>query len=665
MSSEVEIARAHRAALGYRPDVDALRAVAVLAVFLFHLGIGKIPGGFVGVDVFYVISGFVIFRTLYRELDEQRFSPWAFYGRRVRRIMPALLLTLAASLVAGAVIMLPDDFIRLANSALATMASGANIYFFDRVDYFAPSVHETPLAHMWSLGIEEQFYLLLPLLAFAVTRFRSSHGLARALVIISLLSLAENLIAVHWFREELHAFYLPMARFWEIGAGGLLAWLEPRCRPHGLLQRGLAAGGLLGLVASFVLIDEAMLFPGVAAMLPVAATAAVIVAAVPATGLAGRVASMPPVLFLGRISYSLYLFHWPLIVFYSLYSPAKLSGFERAGILAVGIVLAWLSWRFVESRFRGAQQGGRIELRITGVAAVLGAGALAISLSDGMTFRLSPAARAVVAEAAFISVHPKGCGSVEGLRPPANAHLCTYSGSSKGFGYLLWGDSHARVLGKGLQQLTDMPGLVLDMSSCPSLLDVDRSGSSNRDSCRAHQDRALQLVQAERIPVVVLASRWATNASPIGNLDNGQPSAQLFDRATGAELSFQDALARTVSRFRALGAEVLIFGPVPESPVDVPKAMIRAAHLSEPVPTIDRATFDLRQREVLPAIAAVAAEPGVSVAWPHEMLCNADTCRIADGSTPFYADDDHLSLPGSLIAAKGLADLISKRAKRR
>ena len=636
-----------------------MRAVAVLGVFLFHLGFDAVPGGFVGVDVFYVISGFVIFRTMYRDLDEQSFSPWAFYCRRIRRIMPALLVTLTGCTIAGAVLMLPEDFLRMANSGLATLLSGANIYFFDRIDYFAPSVRETPLAHMWSLGIEEQFYLLAPLLAFAVTRFRSSKGLACALGIVSLLSLLENLIAVYGFRNELHAFYLPMARFWEIGAGGLLAWLEPRWRPKGGVRLALALLGGVGLFASFLVIEETMMFPGAVALLPVAATSAIIVAKISPTDPFGRTIAAAPVLFVGRISYSLYLFHWPLIVFYSLYGDPALSTVEKIGLLVAGLTLAWLNWHFVESRFRRAHLGGRRELRIAGAAASVGIIMLAVSLGDGIPARLSPTAQAVAAEIALVTVHPKGCEAIARLPSHRSGHLCTYTDRKEGFGYLLWGDSHARVLGKGLQQLVRVPGLVLDMSACPALLDTDQAGSSYRDNCRANQDRALELVRTEHIPVVVLASRWASYGSPIGALNDGRLPPKLLDRTTGSEISIADALAHTVQQFRDAGALVVILGPVPEAPFDVPKAMIRAAHLKTPAPRIDREQFNLRQRDVLPALAALADPPGVVVVWPHERLCDGVQCRFADGNTPLYADDDHLSLQGTLIAAGGVAEAIT------
>ncbi|MCA8930003.1 MAG: acyltransferase, partial [Alphaproteobacteria bacterium] len=366
-----------------------------------------------------------------------------------------------------------------------------------------------------------------------------------------------------------------------------------------------------------------------------------------------------------RISYSLYLFHWPLIVFYGLYRETVFGPWEQAGLLAVGIGLAALSYRFVETPFRGAhRRSGRpwAETKIAGAALVTGAAALAVSLTAGLPQRLSPAAQAVAAELEAITVNPKGCHRVERLAPFKGGQLCTYAGPDAGpdsrFGYLLWGDSHARVMAKGLQQLTPVPGLVLDVSACPALQGVRRSDQGNATACDASQARALALVRDERIPVVVLASRWATVASPVPSPGDGLAPWHLYDRANGHELRFADALARTVAQFRDLGARVILVGPVPEAPFDVPKTLMRAVHLQQPMPAIDRASFDRRQTEVLPVIAAEAKRPGVAVFWPHDRMCDADTCRVVDGHTPLYADDDHLSLPGSLEVLPGLADLV-------
>ena len=253
----------------HRPEIDGLRAVAVVPVILFHAGLTAVPGGFVGVDVFFVISGFLITSILLTDLEQNRFDLWAFYERRARRIAPALIVVLLVSLVVGWALLLPGDFANLGRSVLATALFGANIHFGRTIDYFAAEAEQQPMLHMWSLSIEEQYYFVLPLLMWVVWRRFGRQGLAVALAILA----AASLIGSEWGARTAPAFnyFFSLSRAWELLAGSLCALLAARTQPA---PRELpAAGGLAMIIAAYVLFDETTSYPALPTLLPVVGTA--------------------------------------------------------------------------------------------------------------------------------------------------------------------------------------------------------------------------------------------------------------------------------------------------------------------------------------------------------------------------------------------------------
>jgi peptidoglycan/LPS O-acetylase OafA/YrhL len=638
----------------YRHDIDGLRAIAVLAVFAFHLGIAPFGGGYVGVDIFYVISGFVIFRGILAEQADGRYSVRVFYRRRIRRIFPALAVVILFTLAGGLPFLTPEGYVDLAYTALAAVFSVSNVYFFDRSGYFAEAAGNIPLLHTWSLGVEEQFYLLLPLALLAAHRLAGPRPLLRVLGTVAVLSFLYNLVAVHALGELNHAFYLPMARLWEIAVGGLLALLER----HGPARHHpgadfAALAGLAGLLAATVWLDAGTPFPGLAAALPVAATALVIHAA-PAPGSLGqRLLTAPPMRFLGQISYSLYLFHWPLIVFAGLYAGRDLLGHEKAGLFGLAVLLAALSWRFVEQPFRRARgaEAWRRQRSALGLAALLLVAACGIALwQGGFPQRLNPAARQAIHALAAERAAAPPCRPLSGLGAvPEAARLCSPYPAEK-IDYLVWGDSHARMLGPGLgAALHDLgrSGVVASMPDCAPLLGVHTSETKNRAACAELGGWVVDRLRAARDPVVILAGRWANLASPVAAPGDGRPPKALYDsEAGGAPIPFAAALERTVRRLAGAGARVVVVGPVPELPFDVPDMLVRTLDWGRPLPVVPRAGFERRQSQVLPALAAVAGLPGVAVVYPHDVLCDARQCRVAAGQLALYVDDDHLSPAG-------------------
>jgi len=333
----------------YRPDIDGLRAIAVLSVLIHHLNESLLPGGFVGVDIFFVISGFLITAQVHAEAREGTFSIRQFYKRRINRIVPALFTVVAACLAAGAFLLSPADLLLLARSAVYASIGLSNVFFWREYgNYFAGNAREAPLLHTWSLGIEEQFYVIWPLLVLllARTRPRLTVILVAALTVASI-ALSE--VAAGLFASA--SYYLLPTRFFELMIGGLLALsiaaIRPRSQPQARL--GLIAGFLL-VGGSLLLLSRSSVFPGVNAMWPCLGTALLIWAG-SGQGLPTRLLTNRPLVFLGLISYSLYLWHWPVIAFLTyLDHPIGLA----AGIAAAAasILLAWLSWKYIEVPMR-------------------------------------------------------------------------------------------------------------------------------------------------------------------------------------------------------------------------------------------------------------------------------------------------------------------------
>src|SRR5687767_11476762 len=324
----------------YRPDIDGLRAVAVLAVLAFHAFPHAAPGGFAGVDVFFVISGFLISGIILEDLQRGRFSLADFYWRRVRRLFPALILVLLACLALGWLVLLPDEFSRLGKHVAAGAGFIANLAFWREAGYFDWSAELKPLLHLWSLGVEEQYYLVWPLLLLFFRRW--TLGL---IVGIGVLSFALNLYMTAKYPSA--AFYLPMTRFWELLVGSFLAWKTTEGRFGNLKS---ACGAML-VIAGLVLLNGERAFPGWWALLPVLGTA-LLISAGPTAWVNRTILAHPAAVYVGLISYPLYLWHWPLLSFARVVEQGEPGALTKTVLLMASFVLAWATYQFVEKPIR-------------------------------------------------------------------------------------------------------------------------------------------------------------------------------------------------------------------------------------------------------------------------------------------------------------------------
>jgi peptidoglycan/LPS O-acetylase OafA/YrhL len=651
----------------HRNDIDALRAVAVGLVILFHYGVPGFSGGFVGVDVFFVISGFLIGGIIDRELGEGRFSLVAFYERRVRRIFPALFAMLFVAALAASLLLFPADFERFGRSAGAAALFWSNIFFLNTADYWDAAATAKPLLHTWSLAVEEQFYLVFPLLLFAIRKWDVRQRLA-ALGVMAAVSFVASVWAVKVTPTA--AFYLAPYRFWEfvIGAGlAVAAW-----RASARVAPWMAASGLLMIVAAGLLLPKGGAFPGVAALLP--CVGAVLVIAAGADNRVSRALSWRPVVFLGLISYSLYLWHWPVIVLARHWLGQALSPWQTAACAGLTLVASVLSWRFVEQPFRNKRALTRRPLFAAAAVAMACVCLFAVVTvrTGGLPNRFDIKIVQIAAQEAAPSIAAAKCFGIA-PKDVSVARLCGIGAERQAASFVLWGDSHAEAL---LFAVADIArkhhrrGLFAGSPSCVPLIGVDRY---DVPACRAFNDRVLAMIlRHKEITTVILEARWgkAAQGTAYGNEGNGFVAiGDDFEHAQRPEDNaaiFARGLARTIAALRADGRQVLLIGPVPEIGFTVPQVLARLAqeHRSNVVVAPPAAKFYAREKEVLPLFHAVAAQDGVSAVFPHDYLCKSGRCAVRKNGIPLYRDEHHLSDYGAMklepLLSRAIAPLIDK-----
>ena len=600
----------------YRPDIDGLRAVAVVAVILTHAGVAGFTGGFVGVDIFFVISGYLIYRDLIRRLAEGRLSLFGFYGRRMRRTFPAFYLVCAVTLAGAALLLMPGDLDELARSMIAAVCLVPNIFYLTQVGYFDGAAMSKPLLHTWSLGVEEQFYLLAPLLPLALARFAPRRRKAVLVALfVGALALA---IGIRLLSRDA-AFYLMPARAFEFLVGCLLAEaIVPPVRARWLAE-ALTAIAALALVVSITAFSDATPLPGLLSLVPCLATAAIIHVGGTRNTAVGAALGWRGAAFVGLISYSLYLWHWPLIValrYADLRATPTLA--LGAGVLLFG--LSSLSWRFVETPFRDprSQWRGRAPFLVPAGAAVLVATCALTVAADGWPHRFPPDVASVAAYYAYRDHKPFREGQ---CFITSKNHLADYDRATclrivpGKKNVLLLGDSHAAHLWTGLADTwPDVNFLQATASGCKPVI-----GSIGAAGCTQMMDAMIgRFIPAHHLDAIVIGGLW--------------------DEADIAPLR------ATIETLRPHVGKVVVFGPMPryDEPVAtlVAKGMLHGTladvpdHLLEGIKPLDA--------EMRTAIAPIATYVST-----REAMCPDDHCRLfAAAGVPMQFDYHHLTKQG-------------------
>ncbi len=640
--------------LNYRPDIDGLRALAVLSVLLFHANVPGFSGGFVGVDVFFVISGYLITSIILRELETGRFSMVRFYERRMRRILPALFPVVLVTALVGGCLFDAVAYKNLGKSVCAAVFSYSNFFFLGESGYFdAPSLQK-PLLHTWSLAVEEQFYLLFPLVLSWVYRFcprafLSWLGFAMAL------SFGISVAGVNSFPAA--TFYLVPTRAWEFLIGSLIAFPGTKA-PSMFWVRNCCSMIGLGLIAcSVVFYTDAMPFPGFNALAPSVGAGLVIYAnSETKCTWVQSILKWRPLVFVGLISYSLYLWHWPLVAFwrYLLFRPFQ--AWECVVMIGLSFVFGVLSWRFIEQPFRNETVVSRRSLLTAVAVLTVGTGLLGqvIRFQRGMPWR-HPQANLAMREctedvwwqtSGTFSDNPEAIRDfLDGKRDPTE--IGALGGEPS---FILWGDSHARALIPAISGQAKEFGLrgfaATKGGGCPPILGIENNNTSFSEV--VFNDAVIRFIEGRsHLKTVILAGRWPLYLKEVSLRDVWGDSKRL----ESAELMVA-GLRRTVEKLRALGRRVVVLSDVPE----LPESALRWFWLRQTIysglpldfPKQREADYRERNRGLYECLEKGFSSEGVSVLFPDKWLFDEEGLSIIERAGKlFYRDRDHLSAHGA------------------
>ncbi len=657
--------------MNYRREIDGLRAVAVLPVILFHAGLSFWSGGFVGVDVFFVISGYLITSILIAEREAGTYTLLGFYERRARRILPALFLVLAVCIPFAWVWIPPYPFEDFARSLAFAALFISNVHFLEHGGYFDLGADLRPLLHTWSLAVEEQYYLIFPLVLVALGAFGRRKFL---LVFAGLAALSLAVAEWGWRTYPNQNFYFTPARFWELLAGSICAVvLFQRAQ---MKSEGLAALGLAMILGSSVYYDASIPFPSVYALVPVLGTCLIILFAERDT-ITARVLSVKPLVGIGLISYSAYLWHQPLFAFARIRSPSEVPLWVMLGLAGVALVLAWLSWRFVEQPFRGKNprvlptQRGMLGASAAGIVvfAVFGLTGKAMEgypsrLNLGQSAYLDRLYEQTISHPAFALCTDTSKDVVQGL--------CTVFGEEDAPRRIaILGDSHSRALLPSFEPAAKALDAVIylgDKPGCPPILGVYTArGGLGSQVCHDARDVQAAEIAEKGIDTVVLVARWSLYAS--GDYSGVDPQFRLSEVAGQRFVSdpvwkatFEDGLRRTIATFRDQGMRVFVVSQIPQQKVIpgivVQNAMLlgledEAARAWFEETFVDRSESDALQAYARDVTARLADELGAEVVTLDALFTQGDRFAwIRDGDA-LYMDDDHASgVSGTYLAPK-------------
>jgi peptidoglycan/LPS O-acetylase OafA/YrhL len=617
--------------MDYRREIDGLRAIAVLPVIFFHAGFEAFGGGFVGVDVFFVISGYLITSILISDLKGGRFSLIRFYERRARRILPALFLVVLCCIPFALAWMSPAQIKNFGESVIAVVFFGSNILFWREDGYFAAAAELKPLLHTWSLAVEEQFYLLFPLVLLALWKCSGR----KAPWVVALMAVA-SLALCEWARlngniSNSAVFYLAPTRAWELLAGSLCAFAltDRRAWRNDIL--GVA--GLLLIFAGVFLFDEETPFPSLYALLPVGGTVLVILFASRGT-LCARLLSLPIFVGVGLVSYSAYLWHQPLFAFARLRSLFDPSDVLMLGLSAASLGLAYLSWRFVETPFRVT--GAPLittRTRLFVASGVVGAslaalGAIAAVSEDWLS--LGPKAQLAKLE--------QRTSANRGLSSICNGFIktedCRTSHTPE---VLVWGDSYAMHITLGI--VASEPKIKIQQftkSNCTPILlpkahDLIETGIITKDCANFNSKVATWLKDTPSVKYVVMSSPYGVSVSSPGN-------ALLLIR-------------QTIEFVERLGKKVVVFSPTPSSGYNIGHCAIRAVSDNWDEGTCDFPFINGGDKHASFALMEKLSEQ-TPLIWLNDMICPGGTCDVIQDGNLIYRDRGHLSSEGSAFLGR-------------
>ena len=643
----------------YRSDIDGLRAVAVLLVLLFHTDCG-FSGGYIGVDVFFVISGFLITGLIIKNQQREQFSLARFWSRRIKRIVPPAFVVVVVTLLAGAWILLPEDYEQLAESTIYQQLMLANNFFYQNLNYFDGPSETKALLHTWSLAVEEQFYFVFPLLLIFLRRY-SNRTAASILATLAISSFAYS----HWATGNAPsaAFFLLPSRMWELLIDSLLVYApQPKSKPqHWQELAGLI--GIAGILAAGLLFDASTAFPGTAALLPCLATALIIYSSVNTPTKIGKLLSHKTLVFIGLISYSLYLWHWPILALLRYNTNQPLTTVTQCTALGLSFLCGWLSWKYIETPFRQGFQNIKLRQTLT-ITAACATALIIVSIwidhSRGLTWRLPADVYQLIQDN---EVPKRFRSNTEQVKTDALPLLGTPDNSQQPIDFLVWGDSHALAIGTLMEDLAtehQLHGRIAARSAIAPLVNTWRNAT--RDTAPIWNDEVLKYIERHRIKNLIIVSRWAVGIE--GNY-TGDLATLISDQQTtsntpsDARQVFERRLHETLQKLSNSVQRVFLVEQVPYQTLNPEHEIVRAALNDEGNPLgVTRETHQQRQLHAHKIMVQVTAKfENVYLLDPAAYCFNEhNQSTIAVSRGVLYADNDHVSPLGAEVLFRPLLE---------
>ncbi len=655
----------------YRADIDGLRAIAVLVVIFFHFGIPGLSGGFIGVDIFFVLSGYLIGSIILKQLQEESFSFVGFYFRRIRRLMPVFAVVMLVSFLLAYWLMLPGELKKFGQSLIAATSYLSNVFFYRETGYFDSGAHLKPLLHTWSLSVEEQFYIIFPFLAWLVFRINrrwillSMGFLTLASLFASIIYLPENNSAV---------FYLYPFRAWEMFCGVVLAASKLPKINNRLYQSALALIGFVLIALPVIFYNEKTPFPGMTAIWPCLGTLILLYVGESKHTVFSSWLAHPVPVFIGKISYSLYLWHWPFYVFYTYGKLGPLNSVEILLLTAATFLAAILSWRYIEIPFRqGRVLFSKKTFPLFASASLSSLLLIALGVylhvSQGAPQRLSPQAANFAEAAGDLFGDFTNCYESDNEILPMVSY-CEIQSPLNSLEYtLMWGDSHGGAYKRGYQQqVTDRqsPALIAWTGGCPPVFGIDKDESVSPRSidreCRIRNASIRTLLDKDRrIDQIVLIGRWTYYLRGQGIGTDVHNTIQLWDEhgkpgdIDNQAQFFLSKFEDTVRTLNELGYIPYVVEQPPEFANYVSRylaaGLIRddkdVINKLDALTTIPYAEVYDQQKMIQNLFTRLEQQGHIHIIKTHPFFCNKETCSLMLDGKPVYFDNNHVSSYGA------------------
>jgi len=649
--------------LKYRDEIDGLRALAVLPVLFFHAGFELFSGGYIGVDIFFVISGYLITTILINDIEQDKFSLLNFYERRARRILPVLFFVMAISSVFAWFLMSPNQLKDYSESLIAVSLFLSNFLFWSESGYFEETAEEKPLLHTWSLAVEEQYYILFPLFLLFAWRFGKDRLF---LTIIALAAFSLLLSEWSWRHFPSANFYLIPTRAWELFAGSITAFLIQK---NGVRKNNLLSiTGLVVIMISIFLYDKETPFPSIYALLPVMGTALIILFA-PKETIVARFLSIRLIVAIGLISYSTYLWHQPLFAFTRLYMFEKPSDVMMLTLCVMSLILAVFSWKFVEQPFRGKapllpRRKSVFIVSFIGIALFSAIG-FAGHKYDGWEGRFN------MPDSVYLTMtrtdREEECFGKKDVLI-RDDWTCSLGLDSQKKSFLVWGDSHALSILPAMDQAAHnlgKSGEFVGINTCMPFLGVYTTKDDRRDYvCHKLNQRVFDYVGQQKIPYLFLVARWTYYTD--GGYDGDEMSyigleKNIQQSKENSRIAFEQGLKQTIAAYKEIGTNIVLITQVPQQrakPFDIYVRALMKETDDLSALSISRKEHEGLQSYVYQILGQQEENNMIEILSFDDALCSEETCSVGTKHYMYYYDDDHLSITGSMLLVDPLTKFL-------